>query len=85
MAVPEDSPPSNASRVLQLLVLTGVRSNEARGALWAEIDFPSATWTIPTLRMKEGKEHRVPLSAAALDVLRGGEGRARRGGSGPTS
>ena len=61
---------SNASLCLQLLVLTGVRSGEARGARWAEIDFPNATWTIPGSRMKAGEEHRIPLSAAALDVLR---------------
>ena len=61
---------SNTSLCLQLLFLTAVRSGEARGAVWAEVDFAKEVWTIPGERMKEGHEHRVPLSAAALDVLR---------------
>ena len=61
---------SNTSLCLQLLFLTAVRSGEARGAVWAEVDFVKEVWTIPAQRMKEGHEHRVPLSAAALDVLR---------------
>ena len=61
---------SNTSLCLQLLFLTAVRSGEARGAVWAEVDFGKEVWTIPGERMKEGHEHRVPLSAAALDVLR---------------
>jgi integrase len=40
-----------------------------RGALWTEIDIPAATWTIPAGRMKAGREHRIPLSPAALQVL----------------
>jgi integrase len=40
-----------------------------RGASWPEIDLPAAVWTIPPSRMKAGKEHRVPLSDAALAVL----------------
>lgn len=51
------------------LVLTAVRSNEARGALWSEIDFESAQWTVPAVRMKSRTEHSVPLSTAALAVL----------------
>ena len=54
---------------LKFLVLTAARSGEARGATWDEIDLDSATWTIPTSRMKAGVEHRVPLSDQALDVL----------------
>ena len=60
----------NTSRALQFIVLTGVRSSEATGARWAEINMADATWTIPASRMKGGREHRVPLAPAALDVLR---------------
>jgi integrase len=55
---------------LQLLILTATRSGEVLGARWSEFDFRTATWTIPAARMKSRREHRVPLSAAALDVLR---------------
>lgn len=61
---------SEASRLcLRFLVLTAVRSGEARGARWTEIDVEGATWTIPAERMKANGEHRVPLSREALDVL----------------
>ena len=46
----------------RLLVLTATRSGEVRNADWSEIDWESATWTIPGERMKAGKEHRIPLS-----------------------
>ena len=52
---------------LRFLTLTATRSGEVRGAHWAEIN--GNTWTIPASRMKAGRAHRVPLSAAALDVL----------------
>jgi len=55
---------------LEFLVLTATRSGEARLALWDEIDFEAATWTVPEGRMKAGREHRVPLSKGALAVLR---------------
>ena len=40
-----------------------------RGATWAEVDFEAKEWRIPGERMKRGREHRVPLSDAALAVL----------------
>jgi integrase len=52
---------------LQFAMLTACRSGEARGATWAEID--GAMWTVPARRMKAGREHRQPLSDAALQVL----------------
>jgi integrase len=55
---------------LEFLILTAARTSEVRGAGWAEVDFDEATWTIPADRMKSGREHRVPLSTTALDVLR---------------
>lgn len=58
-----------SAKCLQWLILTATRSNEAREATWAEIDLQSAAWTIPAARMKAGREHRVPLSAAALTLL----------------
>ena len=58
-----------AKHCLALTVLTAVRSGEARAATWAEVDLAAATWTIPAERTKTGKEHRVPLSDAALAVL----------------
>ena len=53
----------------EFLVLTAARSGEVRGATWNEIDLNARTWTIPGERMKAGKEHRVPLSDRAIDVL----------------
>ena len=47
-----------------------MRSGEARGARWDEIDIKARTWSIPADRMKAGVEHRIPLSDASLDVLR---------------
>jgi integrase len=58
-----------AARGLEFLVLTACRSNEVRGATWQEIDLKARMWTIPPQRMKMGKEHRVPLSDAAIGLL----------------
>jgi integrase len=66
---------------LEFLVLTAARSGEVRGATWAEIDRNAKLWTIPPIRMKAGKEHRVPLSEAALDVLKRAERMPRVGES----
>lgn len=56
-------------QAMRLTILTACRTSEVLGATWAEIDKASRTWTIPASRMKAGKEHRVPLSDAALAVL----------------
>ena len=53
----------------EFLVLTACRSGEVRFAVWTEIDFEKAVWTILGERMKAGKEHRVPLSKRAVSVL----------------
>jgi len=58
------------ARALEFVILTAARSGEARGATWAEIDLAAKVWTLPGNRMKAGKEHRVPLSDAALALLR---------------
>ena len=68
VATIENSKACEASKLaLRFLILTGVRSGEARGARWPEID--GDLWKIPGDRMKGGIEHRVPLSCQALDVL----------------
>jgi integrase len=59
-----------AARALELTVLTAVRTNEALGARWSEIDLDAATWTIPAERTKTGSEQRVPLSSPVLALLR---------------
>jgi integrase len=60
-----------AARALELTILTAVRTNDALGARWDEIDFDAQTWTIPAARMKAEREHRVPLTQPALDILKG--------------
>ena len=57
------------ARALQLLVLTAARSQEIRGAAWDEFDLDKGLWVIPAQRMKADREHRVPLSAAAVALL----------------
>jgi integrase len=64
------SVPGHGARALEFAVLTAARSGEVRGATWAEIDLDAAVWTIPAARMKAQREHRVPLSSAALSILR---------------
>jgi integrase len=59
----------SSALALRFLVLTASRSGEIRGARWSEIDFKQKVWTIPPDRMKARREHRVPLTHAALKVL----------------
>jgi integrase len=60
---------SIAALALECTVLTAARTGEVIGATWGEIDI-QAVWTVPAERMKAGRKHRVPLTEAALDVLR---------------
>lgn len=60
---------SMSVKCLLFTVLTACRSGEARGATWSEIDMQAKVWTIPVERMKAGKEHQVPLSDQAIDLL----------------
>ena len=55
---------------LEFVILNASRSGEVRGACWNEIDLKKKLWTIPAERMKAGTIHVVPLSEAALDVLK---------------
>jgi integrase len=59
-----------AARALEFLTMCAARSGEIRGATWDEIDLDTGLWTIPAGRMKAGKEHRVPLTAKAVALLR---------------
>jgi integrase len=61
--------PEISARALELVILSGGRSNEIIGAQWTEFDFKSRTWSIPANRMKGEREHVVPLTDAALGVL----------------
>jgi integrase len=60
---------TTAALALELLILTAARTAEALGAQWSEVDTRAKIWTIPGERMKGGKEHRVPLSRDALDII----------------
>ena len=59
-----------AARALELQILTAARPGEVAAATWAEFDLKAAVWTVPGARMKAGREHRVPLSAPALALLK---------------
>jgi integrase len=65
---------------IEFAVLTATRSGETRGATWDEIDFSGRRWIIPAERMKAKREHRVPLSDRALQIL---ERRRRVAGESP--
>jgi integrase len=58
-----------SARALEFAILTAARSGEVLGATWGEIDLDAKLWTVPGSRMKSGKTHRVPLSAAAIAIL----------------
>ncbi len=58
------------ARALEFLILTACRSGEVRSATWDEIDMEERMWIIPATRMKAQREHRVPLSDRALELLR---------------
>jgi integrase len=59
-----------AARALEFAILTAARSGEVLGARWTEFDLERAVWTVPGMRMKAGREHRVPLSGRALNVVK---------------
>lgn len=63
-----------AALALEFTILTAARTGEVIGANWDEVDLDRAIWTIPASRMKAGKEHRVPLSARAVEILRSTQG-----------
>lgn len=61
---------ATAARALEFTILAAARSGEVLGARWGEIDLAKNVWTIPAERMKVGREHRVPLSARAQEILK---------------
>jgi integrase len=58
------------ARALEFAILTAARTAEVLGAKWSEIDETAKTWTVPGMRMKGGKLHRVPLSDRALAAIK---------------
>lgn len=55
---------------LRLTILTAARSGEVRGATWDEFNLETKVWSIPADRMKAGQPHSIPLSDAAVGILR---------------
>jgi integrase len=60
---------STSALALEFTILTAARTSEAIGATWNEIDPKKKTWVIPGARMKSGRDHRVPLSDRAIEIL----------------
>jgi len=58
-----------AARALAWTILTAARSGETRGMTWSEIDLKAMLWTVPRARMKADREHRIPLTVAAVALL----------------
>lgn len=71
--------PATAARALEFAILTAARSGEVLGVQWDEIDKEKKLWTIPAERMKAAREHRVPLSPRAMEIV---EGMAKLGAEG---
>jgi len=61
---------STSAKALIFTILTGARTGETVGATWDEIDLTTKLWVIPDKRMKAGREHRVPLSGKAVQLLK---------------
>jgi integrase len=61
---------STAARALEFLILTAGRTSEVLQATWDEFDLAERVWTVPAHRMKAEREHRVPLSDAAISLIK---------------
>jgi integrase len=61
---------SSSSLALEFLILTAARSGEVRGMVWSEVDLDKGIWSVPAERMKADRPHRVPLSPAAVRLLK---------------
>ena len=68
-AVKGSRAPATVKLAFEFLVLTAARSGEVRGARWDEIDIEGRVWTVPALRTKAKRGHRVPLSGRVLEIL----------------
>ncbi|MCF6326879.1 MAG: site-specific integrase [Devosiaceae bacterium] len=60
---------SMAALALEFLILAACRSGEVRNVQWSEVSFQNATWVIPALKMKAGREHRIPLTKPMLHII----------------
>ena len=60
---------SMTAKVIEFAILTAARVGEVTGARWEEFDLAKRFWTVPASRIKAGREHRVPLSDAAMTIL----------------
>jgi integrase len=60
---------SMAALALEFTILTAARTSETLGAKWTEINLARKLWTVPAVRMKSGREHRVALSNRATAIL----------------
>jgi integrase len=69
-------PERNSANAIRLLMLTGARRAEVLGARWDMFDLEAGVWVKPSAHTKQRKEHRVPLSAAAIELLKDGKARA---------
>lgn len=58
-----------AAKALQFTILTASRTTEVLDMKWTEVDFVTQLWTVPAVRMKGSKEHRVPLTGEMLAIL----------------
>ena len=58
-----------AAIAMEFIILNASRPGEAINALWSEIDFDNALWTVPAQRMKPRREHQVPLSERSMEIL----------------
>jgi integrase len=61
---------ATAALALEFAILTAARSGEVLGARWEEFDLDRAVWTVPAIRIKAGREHRVPLTRRALKIVK---------------
>lgn len=61
------------ARALGFAILSAARTSEVLHATWGEIDTAAGVWTVPAARMKSGRDHRVPLSEAVLNLIGDGE------------
>lgn len=58
-----------AALALEFAILTAARSGEVRGATWEEFDLEKLIWMVPAVRMKAGREHRVPLVPRGVEII----------------
>ncbi|QDM15420.1 tyrosine-type recombinase/integrase [Tardiphaga sp. vice304] len=60
-----------SAQALEFAILTAARTGEVIGAKWSEIDLNQRIWIVPGVRMKAGREHRVPLSSRVTEESKG--------------